>query len=1180
LLNQRAWIEYDRQRYREALGTFARTLTGVAEEESALVAMVACYRRIKQFDDAGEALEAALRRLPGSTRLLNQRAWIEYDQQRYREALEAFARTLTQDADDESALVAMVACYRRIKQFDDAVEAAEAALRRLPGSTRLLNQRAWIEYDQQRYREALEAFARTLAQDADDESALERTVACHRQLKQFDKAVEAAEEALRRLPRSTRLLNQRAWIECDQKRHREALEAFARTLAQDADDEDALVWTVACYLQLKQFDKAVEAAEAALRRLPRSTPLLNERARIEFDQKRYREALEAFARTLAQDTDDESALEWTVVCYRQLKQFDKAVEVVETALQRLPRSTRLLNQQAWIEYDQKRYREALEALARTLAQDAGDESAHGWTVACYRQLKQFDKADEAVEVALRRLPGSTRLLNERAWIEYGRAQFSESIDAFSQTLLVDPKDEEALVGIIQCHRSLGAYQAALERVQTALRFDTLPLSVSLLCERAAIYFDQQLYDQALLSLTSAREVAPGDNTAIGAMAACHRKLKNFAAANVIVTSGLALDPWSTTLLIEHAQLALDQGQWDLARRRFEYILGLIPRQASAAAGRLACLRRLCSDEELSGRAEEALRDFPNSASVSNECGLILAKVGKLESAVDCFDRALHLDGSRRAPAYHTTVVLLRLQQPLDAIRRLETLRTRYPRDAQATYEFGMLLLVTKDLLRARAEFDDLLRGDSSNVFGKAGLAAFYSESGRHEEAAAVFADLARERREFAVHHAKVLIRMGSAHDLARAQELIDAVIGCDPVNTVALGCLGVVNYRHGRWLEGESALRRAVKLDPVGGPWRDLGALCAKQARYEEALRCIQRAIELNPYDTRAYIELAGIHLTHDQRREAVAMLRRALGVHTANPEAIQALAQGLIDTGDPHAAEHELREGMKRVEPSQCYELHVLLAATLRELAAKGRDEQLLREALAHTTQGIRMRSTATGAFFERGMSEHALGDPRSASRSFSEVLRIDPDHAAAQRNLQRLQPLLNQKRLEYFAARTGWAFSAFFVTMLVVTWTLYFRPLSAADTRQRATETSASAASMGSVPEGTSKVARSGTSTVPANSIGTRTAETGRINETAPRLSETMLLTFTPLFCGLIIVGLLMPVLTKLKLPGVEAELQQAKATIGKGPTGQALLAVVDLEPELVGTKPRPIGSGPTGH
>ncbi|MGZ9275290.1 MAG: tetratricopeptide repeat protein [Nitrospira sp.] len=100
--------------------------------------------------------------------------------------------------------------------------------------------------------------------------------------------------------------------------------------------------------------------------------------------------------------------------------------------------------------------------------------------------------------------------------------------------------------------------------------------------------------------------------------------------------------------------------------------------------------------------------------------------------------------------------------------------------------------------------------------------------------------------------ARALTSIGKPKDLQKAQAICEQVRKTDPANEAAESCLGVIYYKTGRWRESEECFLRAIELNPVEGPYRDLGALYAKQGSAEEALQNLTRAIEIDKLDTRA----------------------------------------------------------------------------------------------------------------------------------------------------------------------------------------------------------------------------------------------------------------------------------------------------------------------------------------
>jgi tetratricopeptide (TPR) repeat protein len=71
--------------------------------------------------------------------------------------------------------------------------------------------------------------------------------------------------------------------------------------------------------------------------------------------------------------------------------------------------------------------------------------------------------------------------------------------------------------------------------------------------------------------------------------------------------------------------------------------------------------------------------------------------------------------------------------------------------------------------------------------------------------------------------------------------------------------LGRVALGASRNADAERLFRRAIKIAPdFAGALTDLGRLCKEQNRFEEAIECFERVIDLEPDNPQAYFQLAG----------------------------------------------------------------------------------------------------------------------------------------------------------------------------------------------------------------------------------------------------------------------------------------------------------------------------------
>jgi tetratricopeptide (TPR) repeat protein len=264
------------------------------------------------------------------------------------------------------------------------------------------------------FSKAVSASEDILENDPNNPDALYCKAFALRQLGRFAEAAQAVTSGLVVWQADSRLLNERALISYDQGDWRKAVDEFRQTLEADPSNPKALEWIVACYRMLRDFTAAQAEVNKALAKLPKNSALLNQRAFISYDQGDRRKALDEFRQTLEADPNNATALEWIVVCYRMLGDFTAAQAEVDKALAKLPKNSALLNQRAFISYDQGDRKKALDELRQTLEADPNNAEALEWIVVCYRMLRDFTAAQAEVDKALAKLPKNPALLNQRA----------------------------------------------------------------------------------------------------------------------------------------------------------------------------------------------------------------------------------------------------------------------------------------------------------------------------------------------------------------------------------------------------------------------------------------------------------------------------------------------------------------------------------------------------------------------------------------------------------------------------------------------------------------------------------------------------------------------------------------------------------------------------------------------
>jgi tetratricopeptide (TPR) repeat protein len=949
-----------------------------------------------------------------------------------------------------------------------------------------------------------------------------------------------------------------------------AVSASEDILENDPNNPDALYCKAFALRQLGRFAEAAQAVTSGLVVWQADSRLLNERALISYDQGDWRKAVDEFRQTLEADPSNPKALEWIVACYRMLRDFTAAQAEVNKALAKLPKNSALLNQRAFISYDQGDRRKALDEFRQTLEADPNNATALEWIVVCYRMLGDFTAAQAEVDKALAKLPKNSALLNQRAFISYDQGDRKKALDELRQTLEADPNNAEALEWIVVCYRMLRDFTAAQAEVDKALA--KLPKNPALLNQRAFISYDQGDWRKALDELRQTLEADPSNPKALEWIVACYRMLRDFTAAQAEVDKALAKLPKNPALLNQRAFISYDQGDWKKALDEFQQVLHVDSKNETAMAHLITCYKKLGNAAAVKEAIQEASKTFVSSATVHYACGLAYVEDRSYADAEKAFALAAALTPNWHEPLFKLAEVFIRTGRQREAFTRMGDLKTKFPTNARIREALGFMYITARSFSSARAEFDAILAFDPGSEIANNGLAAVLFNTNRFKEAAEIFGNLAsRNPHElvFRTNQARALSRMTGETELETAKEICEAVLRVDRVNSSAFACLGVIHFKLGNWNESEECLRKAIELSPGDGPYRDLGALYVKQARFDEAERELKVAMQIDPLDTQAYIEMGGLLFELGRNGDAIRILRRAVAIDRNSSEAVEALATGLIKLKELSEAEQQLRNGLKVLNPKDCFGIHLSLARLLIQLGSKANDTILLEEALQHATKAVKLEPHNPSSYFEMGMAHNALKSPGRALRMFKECRELAPDHLEAERNIERLSKLLTAERAVKRSDMAGIAISSLAVVLLFLLWALYLlQPLQAAP------QVKTLAASVPSLiaTRIDNKSGRAETATPEP-----QTSKPDLVIPHEPKIDKSMLLTFTPMLLGLIVIGAILPWVGRLKFAGMEAELQQARVSIGAGPSGQTGSSAPEGTVALSSSANSSINSGP---
>ncbi len=174
-----------------------------------------------------------------------------------------------------------------------------------------------------------------------------------------------------------------------------------------------------------------------------------------------------------------------------------------------------------------------------------------------------------------------------------------------------------------------------------------------------------------------------------------------------------------------------------------------------------------------------------------------------------------------------------------------------------------------------------------------------------------------------------------------------------------------------------------------------LGATLTEEGQTDAAQAEFRRSLELDQENLPALSGLGGIELEAGHTDQAVKLLAEAVRLDRGSADAHEQLARAFAQAGDTHGALGELRNAV-RLKPG----FAPLHSALSQLLAAEGN----LSEAIEEQRIALKQLDDDADGWNNLGVLEARTGQTASARADFEHALRLDPGHAQARANLDRL--------------------------------------------------------------------------------------------------------------------------------------------------------------------------------
>lgn len=190
-----------------------------------------------RFDLAITELMSHLAEDPNDSHALSLLAFCHLKMKRFQAATEAAEAAITADPGQAHGFYIMSQIMRERNQPVPAMEAIQTALTLEPADPDFLVVLAYLHLDAHRWEEALAAAELAVERSPHHSGAVNALATCLIKLRRIGEAAGALENALTQDPENSQTLANMGWLELDRNRYGDALDFFQRALVQDPESE-------------------------------------------------------------------------------------------------------------------------------------------------------------------------------------------------------------------------------------------------------------------------------------------------------------------------------------------------------------------------------------------------------------------------------------------------------------------------------------------------------------------------------------------------------------------------------------------------------------------------------------------------------------------------------------------------------------------------------------------------------------------------------------------------------------------------------------------------------------------------------------------------------------------------------------------------------------------------------
>lgn len=429
-----------------------------------------------------------------------------------------------------------------------------------------------------------------------------------------------------------------------------------------------------------------------------------------------------------------------------------------------------------------------------------------------------------------------------------------------------PDQPKFYVTLASLHISAGDFDSADAVYRRAL--EKIPQSWEIHLARGDMYLLKRDSVRAGEEYQAAADLSPVKSMARVKLARFRWADGKNAEAKRILEDLLKQEPRFSAAAICRAELALGERDYEAALKLLDGIMKAEPSNLEAFLLIQRVKLAQGKDDEAIAAYTKLVSAFPKAAQGRYLLGTAWLHKGDVQKAIGECERAVALDANHGEAVRLLAELHIRTGQPDLALALLKPLVVKHPADVLAHVLIGAAYNARKDYTLAADAYRNLMTNMPGNPQGPYLLGVTLRRLGRDDEAVAMFEDALRLE--------------------PRSMEALEQVAS-------------LLAVRQKKWEAAADRIRKQIeKVPDAAGHHYLLGNALMQQRDWEGAEKAFQKAIDLKPEITAAYLGLSYVYVATHKEDQALGKLDGALSVNSNDVASLMMKGILLTKRNDP----------------------------------------------------------------------------------------------------------------------------------------------------------------------------------------------------------------------------------------------------------------------------------------